>query len=206
MSKWLQPRTLLLLLGALLIVAGAIYAFRYAKRSLAAYRALEFARQHDFAAGNLDVDLIRDWMSIRYIAVAYAVPQSYLFEQIGIPMTPPNSALPLERLNHHLGLGTSDGQPALLAIIRTAIERYRQDPVVTGLQEQRVHPWMSVQYIAASTGIPAQYIFEQLDIAPDGRAFLPLDSLSREIHYQPGLRDLIERVQEIVDTYEGPPP
>ena len=202
MPNRLQPRTLLLLIGAILIVGGTIYAIRFTKRSFAAYRALDFARQHDFAAANLDVALIQDWMSIRHIAVIYTVPQAYLFEQIDIPMTPPNSVLSLARLNDRLKLGTVDGQPELLVVVRSAIERYRENPVVTGLQEQRVHPWMSVQYIAASTGIPADTIFAQVGIAPDGHRYLPLDRLSRQVHYEPGLHALIEEIQKIVDSYE----
>ena len=88
--------------------------------------------------------------------------------------------------------------------MQEAISQYRQNPVATGL-EGDIRPWMSIQYIANSTGIPAEYFFEQLGIPMDGNAYLPLDALIKEAQYEPGLRAMVEKIQQIVDTYEATP-
>ena len=193
-------------MGLVLIVGGLLFAVRYARGALNAYRAMEFAREHDFAAGDLDVDLIRQWMNLRYIAVAYAVPQQYLFDDLDIEMRPENSELPLRRLNSRLGLGYVDDQPALISKVQEIITNYRQHPVATGLKEGRVHPWMSIQYIANSTGIPAQEFFDELGMAMQGHAFVPLEFLVRQVRDEPGPHDLIEQVQQIVDAHQEPQP
>ncbi len=204
-EKLLKSRIFLQFMALALIVFGLIFVFHFGAGLLRAYRSIEFARQHNFQKGNLDVDLLRPWMSIRTIAVAYAVPQPYLFDEIGIPMNPVNSELPVGRLNHKLGLGMKEGQPALLDVVGQAILKYRQNPVPTGLMERGVRSWMSIQYISNSTGVPAEYIFKQIGIPMEGHAFMPLERLLDEVEYEPGLRALVAQIQQIVDTYEASP-
>jgi len=64
--------------------------------------------------------------------------------------------------------------------------------------------WMNVQYVANSTGIPADYIFEQLSLPMDGNAFMPLDRVVDETNYKPGVRELTKQIQQIIDNYEAP--
>ncbi len=192
------------ILAIILIVAGVVFAVRYVRGTIYAYHSMQFAMQHNFDAGNPDVELLEPWMSMRYIAEAYTVPQSFLFDELGLEMNPPNSELPVGQLNRQLGRRGRPEQPIILGKIRDAILKYRENPIVTGLQEQRVARWMSVQYIANSTGIPADYIFEQIGLPMDGYAYMPLPRLADEAHYEPGDRELARQIQEIIDNYEAP--
>lgn len=196
------------LLAAILIVIGVSLVIHFGRGMFNAYRAMEFARQNNFDAGNPDPDLVRPWMDIRYIAVAFTVPQEFLFAELGIPMERRNSEIPLYRLNDEFKFGRSDQSdrpyPAIVDKVRDAIVKYRENPVPTGLREGGVRPWMSVQYISNSTGIPAEVIFEQIGLPMDDYAFMPLDRLSDEVHYHHGVRALVDKIQHVVDTYEAP--
>ena len=86
MVKKLKSISPLLIVAAGLIVLGLVIVIHYGRGAFNSYRAMEFAREHGFDAGNPNPDLIRPWMNIRYIAVAYAVPQEFLFAELGIPM------------------------------------------------------------------------------------------------------------------------
>lgn len=205
MKTFFQSKAFALIVGLILIAGGLFFAYRYTMGAYNAYRAMQFANQHNFDAGNPDVALLHPWMNIRYIAEAYTVPQSFLFEEIGVKMNPPNSELPVGRLNGRLRLGSIDNQPAIITVLREAILKYRQNPVVTGLAEDRVRRWMNIQYIANSTGIPTEYIFEQIGIPMEGHAFMPLERLVDETDYEPGVRVLVEQLQQIIDTYEVTP-
>lgn len=93
-----------------------------------------------------------------------------------------------------------NGQPALLESARTAIVAYRANPVATGLLERKVENWMTVQYIANSTGIPEQDIFEAIGLPMEGNAHKPLGLLSREADYPGGARALTDAIQKVVDA------
>ena len=58
MQKVFQSRFFILIIGLVLIVGGLLFAVRYTRGALNAYRAMQFAREHDFHTGNLDVDLV----------------------------------------------------------------------------------------------------------------------------------------------------
>jgi hypothetical protein len=196
------------ILALVLIIIGLGLVIRYGIGAYNAYRTMEYARVNNFEAGNPDPDLIRPWMSMRYVAVAYTVPQEYLFFELGIPMERRNSEVPLDDLNEEFKFGRlegGDGRPHLVIMdkLKEAISSYRENPVPTGLREGGVRPWMNVQYIANSTGIPAEYIFEQLGLPMDGYAYMLLDRLSDETHYPGGPKALFDHLQQIVDTYEA---
>jgi hypothetical protein len=195
------------ILAIALIVFGLGLVIHYGRGAVHAYRAMQFAEFHEFDAGHLDPDLIRPWMTIRYIAVAYAVPQEFLFSELDIPMARRNSETPLYRLNNEFDWGQSaqGPWPAIVDKVRAAILAYRADPVTTGLRERGVRPWMSVQYISNSTGIPPQYIFEQIGLPLAGNAYMPLEKLSDETRYEGGTRALVRKIQNLVDTYEANP-
>lgn len=186
-------------LAILLILVGALIMVVRAKGVLEVSREVQYARNNNFAAGNLSPDLLRPWMSLRYVAIAYAVPQKYLYDVIGVQPHPETSMLGINRLNRQMGLGQVEGQPVLLGKVRQAIVDYRLHPVSTGLLEQHVEGWMSVQYIANSTGIPAETILREINLsASDSNINKPLDVLAEEIDYHGGPRQLSADVQAVV--------
>ncbi len=187
-------------LAIVLIVIGLALAVRYGIRTFFAFREMRYASLNNFAAGDLDVNLIRPWMTLRYIAVAYAVPQEYLLHETGIPIKIRSSMTSLRTLNNDLNLGWEGSTPVLQTKIQQAIIEYRKNPVPTGLLERGVRDWMTVQYIANSTGISAEQIFTQIGIPADDNANKPLGFLSDEIHYPGGPDALIRAVQHVVDT------
>lgn len=73
--------------------------------------------------GVTDVEAIRGWMTIPYIAIAYGVPEEYIFEQIGIPIEG-NQSKSLGQLNREYAAG----QPmAILDRVKDAIRRYQAE-------------------------------------------------------------------------------
>jgi hypothetical protein len=50
-----------------------------------AYRAYSRLQQAELSAGTADVEAIRGWMTLPYIARAYGVPEDALFQTLGIP-------------------------------------------------------------------------------------------------------------------------
>jgi hypothetical protein len=164
------------------------------------YKEVKYANDNNFRAGNLSPDLLRPWMTIRYIAVAYAIPQEYLLKAANIQPKEENSMIALNRLNSNMKLGKTNTGPEMMNTIKRAIIAYRANPVVTGLIERNVSDWMSVQYIANSTGIPAEGIFKQLGISKEGNAYLPLGFLSDTVNFQGGPKALVAALQKIVDS------
>jgi len=189
----------------ILIIIGLAIMIPKGRGMLDFYKEVQYAKEHNFKAGNLSPDLLRPWMTIRYISVAYAVPQKYLFDAANIQPRKENSMIALNRLNSQMGLGVANGHPVLMDLIRAAIIKYRANPVVTGLIERKVTDWMSVQYIANSTGIPAETIFQDLGIPMDGNAYLPLNALSTTVNYSGGPRKLVLDIQKIVDSHAAQP-
>jgi hypothetical protein len=199
MKKLFSKLTPIQWLAVALIVIGIAIMIPRAKGMFDFYKEARYAAENHFAAGNVSPELLRPWMSIRYIAVACAVPQQYLFDAAGIQPRKETSMIGINRLNQQMGLGQTDGQPTLLKTIREAVTEYRAHPVVLGLLEKRVEDWMTVQYIANSTGIPALVIFEKVGIPWQDNAFKPLGFLSEEVKYPGGTKALIAAVQQIVD-------
>ena len=115
-----------------------------------------------------------------------------------------NSEAPIGQLNKRFSFGRIDDQPVIISKLRDAILKYQNNPVVTGLAEGEVHGWMSIQYIANSTGIPAEYIFEQIGLPMKGHAFMPLGRLVEQTNYESGNEALAKQLQQIIETYEEP--
>jgi hypothetical protein len=164
------------------------------------YKEVKFAVEHNFAAGNPSTDLLRPWMTIRYIAAAYDVPQQYIFDAAHIQPKRETSLIALERLNRQMKLGQVNGEPVLMKTIGEAITAYRANPVATGLIERHVEDWMPVQYIANSTGIPAETILQSVGIPVAGNMYKPLGFLSDQVNYPGGKKALIAAIQKIVDA------
>jgi len=200
MKKLISKLTPVQWIAVALIVIGLAVMIPRAKGMLDFSKEVRYAQENNFAAGNVSPDLIRPWMSIRYISVAFAVPQKYLFDSAKIQPRKETSMIGLNRLNQQMGLGKVDNQPVLMKTIHDAIVEYRAHPVVTGLIEQYVEEWMTVQYIANSSGIPASVIFEAVGVPWEGNAFKPLGFLSKEVNYPGGTRALLAAIQKVVDA------
>jgi hypothetical protein len=188
------------IVAGLLIVIGLAIMIPKGLGMLDFRREAEYAHQNNFEAGNPSPDLLRPWMTVRYISAAYGVPQKYLFEYANIRPGKETSMLSIKRLNGQHRLGEKNGQPQLLETMRQAIIQYRANPVVTGLIEQEVEDWMTIQYISNSTGIPMEEIFKEIGIPQDGHAYQPLGFVSDQVNYPGGPSALNKAVQKIVDA------
>lgn len=199
-----RPKTRLLLTLAVIAIGLAIAGF-FAVRSVRSFRELQYIRQQGLDRGVASVDAVRPWMTIRFIAVAYAVPEEYLYSALQIPFDRRNANQSLGELNRTYQLGLVPNSTELVSVdrARTAITAYRANPVVTGLRD--VRPWMSMHYIANSTGVPADYLFAQIGVPPDGNADKPLELLAQEERFAGGPRALAEAVQRALTAYRGQP-
>jgi hypothetical protein len=83
----------LLLTIVLVIVGAALVGFF----GLRAYHAYERFRGSALSTGATDVEAIRGWMTLPYIARAYGVPEDTLFAALGIPK-PGNERLSVKQL------------------------------------------------------------------------------------------------------------
>jgi len=194
--QWLAVALIIIGIGIMIPKAMGMFEF---------YKEANYAAEHDFAAGNLSPDLIRPWMSLRYIAAAYAVPQQYIYNASGITPRRETSMIALDRLNQQMRLGQVDGQPALLITVKEAILAYRANPVVTGLLERQVEEWMTLLYIANSTGIPVETMCSALNIVVDGNTNKPIGFLSSQLNYPGGQKALVQAIQSIVSAHTVSP-
>ncbi len=193
------------LLAAVLILLGVVITAYFGIRAARSFRQLQYIHEQGLDRGTASVEAIRPWMTLRFVAVAYAVPEEYLYNQLQIPFQRRNADSPLGELNreYHLGQTPGSNELAIIDTIKAAIKEYQANPVVTGLRD--VRPWMSIRYIANSTGVPEDYIFEQLGISKAGNESKPLDILSDELRYQGGPRALADQVQGILEGYQETP-
>lgn len=190
------------ILAVILIVIGLAIMIPKAKGMIEFYKEVRYASENNFAAGNPSPDLLRPWMSIRYISVAYGVPQQYLFNAANIQPKKENSMIGINRLNKQMGLPQGDDKrPVLLSTLRDAIVSYRESPVATGLIEQKVADWMTIQYVSNSTGIREEVIFQEIGVSMDGNAFKPLGFLGDDVKYPGGPKALVAAVQKVVDSH-----
>lgn len=194
-------------LAILLIVAGAVIISLYGLRSLRSFREFQYIREQGLDRGTARIEAIRPWMTVRYVAVAYAVPEEYLFAQLDIPYNRRNSNEILGRLNDEYQMGQSaDGTtPRIVELVAQAILDYRANPEPTGLRQ--VRPWMTLRYIASSTGVPATYLLEHIGIDAARASEIdatvrPLDQLSAELHFPGGPEAFLQMLQEAIDAYD----
>lgn len=187
------------------IALGLAIAGFFGVRSVRSFQQLQYIHQQGLDRGAASVDAIRPWMTIRFIAVAYAVPEEYLYSALGIAFDRRNADQSLGELNriYQLGLVPNSTELVIVDKARTAIEEYRKNPVATGLRD--VRPWMSIHYIANSTGVPEQTIFDAIGLPLAGNADKPLDLLSQEQHYRGGPRALAEAIQNALTQQKATP-
>ena len=122
-----------------------------------------------------------------------------LYSALAIPFERRNANQSLGELNRIYQLGLSPNSTELVIIdrARAAIAEYRANPVATGLRD--VRPWMSIHYIANSTGIPQSDIFAAVGLPAAGNENKPLDLLSQEQHYPGGPRALADAIQKALE-------
>jgi hypothetical protein len=183
---------------AVIALGLAIAAF-FGARSVRSFHKLQYIRQQGLDRGAASVDAVRPWMTLRFIAVAYAVPEEYLYSALDIPFERRNTNQSLGELNRTYQLGLSSNSTELVIVdrARAAIREYRANPVATGLRD--VRPWMSIRYIANSTGVPEGDIFTAIGLPAAGNENKPLDLLSREQHYPGGSRALVDAIQTALE-------
>jgi hypothetical protein len=198
-----SPRTRLLLTVGVIALGLAIAAF-FGIRTITSARQLRYIHQQGLDRGIASVDAIRPWMTVRFIAVAYAVPEEYISSALEIPFEQRRPDTSLGELNKQLQLGQSpDNELAIIAKAKTAINAYRANPVATGLRD--VRPWMSIRYIANSTGVPEQVIFTAIGIPATNNEYKPLDLLGKEQHFPGGPRALADAVTKALDQHKSTP-
>lgn len=199
-----RPRRRLLLTVALIAVGLVIVAF-FGLRSVRAFRELSYIREQGLDRGSASVDAIRPWMTIRFIAVAYAVPEEYLYSELSIPFERRNANQSLGELNriYQLGQVPNSSEFVIIERARAAITSYRANPVVTGLRD--VRPWMSIHYIANSTGVPESALFAAVGLPEAGNADKPLDLLSREQRYSGGAQALTNALKQALEQRKAMP-
>jgi hypothetical protein len=193
------------LLALVLIAAGLLIAGFFAARAVRSFRTLQYIRQQGLDQGTASVDAIRPWMTIRFVAVAYAVPEEYMYSALSIPFERRSRDQSLGELNRIYELGHVPGGTELVSVqrAREAVTAYRENPVATGLRD--VRPWMSVRYVANSAGVDEAGIFAAIGLPAAGNENKPLDLLSEELHYRGGPRALAEAVAAALEQLKAAP-
>jgi hypothetical protein len=110
------------ILIVLLIVIGLLITIRFGMRAV---RSFGILRQRPFPPpSQTDVELIRGWMTIPYIARVYSLPDDVLWKSLGIPPMKPDEArrTSLSSLNQQL----FPGQPMeVLRRVKQAILEFQ---------------------------------------------------------------------------------
>lgn len=103
-----------------LIVLGLLLVLFFGFRAVRSFLRIQFT---SLEPGVTDVELIRGWMTIPYIATSYNVPEDYLFEEVGIPQAD-NQEKSLYRLNSDY----FEGEPAAIRkVVQAAILKYQAE-------------------------------------------------------------------------------
>lgn len=189
--------------AGLFIFVGLSVILIYGTRSYRSYVFFKYTREQGLDNGTASVSAIRDWMNVRYVSVAYSVPQEYIFDHLNIAYDRHTDHDTLGELNdrYHFGLSPKGDYPLIVDLIAQAILDYRENPVATGLDD--VRPWMTIRYIANSSGVPETYLFTQLQITnEENNAVLPLSLLTEKTKYNGGLKALIENMKVVLAQYQ----
>ena len=204
LPKTPHPKLRLLLTIGVIALGLAIAGF-FGIRTLTSARQLQYIRQQGLDRGSASVDAIRPWMTVRFIAVAYAVPEEYIYSALEIPFDRRRPDTSLGEINKQFELGHSPNSNELAIIdkTKTALNDYRANPVAVGLRD--VRPWMSIRYIANSAGVPEQDIFAAIGISATDNEDKPLDLLGKEQHYHGGLKALIDAVTTALAQHKDTP-
>ncbi|MEM7115765.1 MAG: hypothetical protein AAF614_25215 [Chloroflexota bacterium] len=189
-------------LTAVFILGGLALIIVYGMRTYRSFRQMSYVQAQGLDDGTASPDAIRGWMTINYIAVAYAVPEEYIYSQLDIPFERRNRRESIRDLNREYRLGRDEDDRTLQIeiAIQEAIIVYRENPVTVHLEDIRA--WMTIRYIAASTGVPESYLFAAIEIPQeDDNEFKELRRLDRE--YDIRGRDTLEKaIEDALANYE----
>ncbi len=196
-------------LPAALIVIGLVVTVLFSLRSIRSFRQLQYIQQEGLDRGTASVDAIQPWMTIRFIAVAYAVPEEYLYSALDVAFDRRNADRPIGHIQPVLPTPSSGPPPTPVpdfgAVIveraKAAVLAYQADPVATGLRD--IRPWMSLRYISNSGGIPLGEIFTKTGLSSTLDPDKPLEMLAAEEEYPGGPRGLVEAVAEALGLQAG---
>jgi hypothetical protein len=195
------------LLGTALILFGILFIGYYGLRTVRTF--IQF-RTQGLRPGVTNVEAIRPWMTIRYIGLAYGVPEEYIYDQLEIPLDEKTRDDTLGQLNRLFEFGDAvPGEgPPILQDVKDIIRRYQENPVATGLDD--IRPWMTIRYIANGTGVAEADILEQLGIPRQDKGdrdngYKPLRLLDQEYRLG-GPEESIKAIQEIISTYQAENP
>ena len=109
-----------------LIVLGVVLIGFFGLRTIKSYIRL---MRTGLEQGATDPEVIRGWMTIPYIAVAYGIPEEYIFKQIGIPRED-NQKKSLAQLNRKYA---PNEKGVILNAVKTVIKKYQAEhPPQTG--------------------------------------------------------------------------
>ncbi len=103
-----------------LVVVGLVLVGFFGWRAVRSYIRIH---QTGLKPGVTDVEAIRGWMTIPYIARAYHVPEVYVFEKIGIP-SHGNQHKSLSQLNREFVPGE---RGVILNKVKEAIRQYQAE-------------------------------------------------------------------------------
>ncbi|KPV53047.1 hypothetical protein SE17_11895 [Kouleothrix aurantiaca] len=203
LRTWLARPRVRMLVTIVVIVIGLAVAAVYGIRSVQSFRQLRYIQQQGLDRGTASVDAIRPWMTVRFVAVAYAVPEEYLFNALDVPYNQRNTNSTLRDIEkiYQIDSSLTDSRSEAVERLKKGITEYRANPVTTGLHDVRL--WMSIRYIANSSGVPESFIFQQLGIPQEGNDTKPLGLLSDEQHYPGGPRAFEQAVQRALDAHQG---
>ncbi len=223
--------------AVVILLVGLWLIFFFGTRTMSAYREFTYAREQGLLNGTATVEAIQPWMTIRYIAVAYAVPEEYIYAKLKIPFNRRSAREPLGHLARQQQEQRARPAPAepppdpdaavdaLLAEVRAIILAYRENPVAWGLRD--IRPWMSLAYIANSTGVPVDYLVGAVaanaaasratkaaepgsndgatlreTIDSEENRYKPLDLLSADLHYPGGPEQLYDVVRSALALHD----
>jgi hypothetical protein len=191
------------------ILVGLVVTILFGLRSVRSFRQVQYIQQQGLDRGTASVDAIQPWMTIRFIAVAYAVPEEYLYSALDVAFDRRNADRPIGRIQPDRPTPT-DGPPptpnpdfgtVIVERAKVAVLAYQADPVATGLRD--IRPWMSLRYISNSGGIPLAEIFAKTNLSPTLNPDKPLELLAAEEKYPGGQRALVEAVAEALGVQAG---
>ncbi len=149
------------------------------------------------AAGKLDAGQIRGWMTLAEISAGYHLPLPALYSRAGLPA----SVDPATRLNQIAGRYNLKFEPDGLRDVVSGLlagSPAQAPPKAHSGGSEEVKGFMSLNEVAAKTGVPAEFILKALQVKEPVNTAQPL----REWMHAQGKS--IQDVRDAVASYSGP--
>jgi hypothetical protein len=123
-----RPRTMWWLI-VILVVAGLALVGFFGWRAFRDHRRWEQRRQVPLST---DVEAIRSWMTLPYVALSYGVPPEKLLEGLGFPQESGNRELSLTQLAEKYGRDATEVLQTVQQIVRSHIATRAAEPPPPG--------------------------------------------------------------------------